>query len=136
MTDSMITSAALGGGTIEIRDGIQPATPETTATGNLLVVLTFNATAFGASVAGVATANAIVSGVGAIAGTATWARLAGRGDLRRGCRCSAGSARPSLVVHTEQEGDRGRRSRGHSRSGRRLQHFQMARPTTTAVKNA
>lgn len=97
MTDSMISSAALNGGTIEIRDGVQPATPETTATGNLLVTLTLNATAFGAASAGVATANAITSGLGAIAGTATWARLKTSGSTAK-IDCSAGGAGNDLVL--------------------------------------
>ena len=65
-----------GAGTIEIRDGTQPANPGTAiTTQNLLVTLTFNATAFGASASGVATANPIVSGTAGATGTPTWARL-------------------------------------------------------------
>ncbi len=66
-----------GAGTIKIYDGTQPATPATAiTTQNLLVTLTFNATAFGVSSAGVATANAIVSGTAGATGTPAWARLA------------------------------------------------------------
>ncbi len=66
-----------GAGSVKIYDGTQPANPGTAiTTQNLLVTLTFNATAFGASAAGVATANAIVSGTAGNTGTATWARLA------------------------------------------------------------
>lgn len=65
-----------GAGVIEIYDGTQPATPETAVTSqNKLVTLTFSATAFGASVNGTATANAITQGTAIATGTPTWARL-------------------------------------------------------------
>jgi len=68
--------ARLNSGYLRIYDGSQPATADT-AIGSqvLLAELRFNATAFGAAVNGVATANAITSDSDANAtGTATWFR--------------------------------------------------------------
>jgi hypothetical protein len=73
--DALISNAALNGGTMELRNGTQPASPETGATGTLLATLTLNATAFGAASGGIATAGAITAGVGVALGTPTWARL-------------------------------------------------------------
>ena len=50
-----------GAGTIEIRTGSQPSSPEAGATGTLLATLTFTYPAFGAASGGVATAAAITS---------------------------------------------------------------------------
>ena len=63
-------------GYLQIYDGTQPATADTAvSTQVLLAELRFNATAFGAASAGVATANAITSDSAADAtGTATWFR--------------------------------------------------------------
>lgn len=62
-------------GYLRIYDGAQPAGPGTALSGQtLLAELRFNASAFGAAVAGVATAAAIVSGVGLAVGTAAWYR--------------------------------------------------------------
>lgn len=69
--------ALANSGLLRIYDGVQ-ATDATTAVGAqvLLAELTMNATAFGAAVAGVATANAITSDSSANAtGTASWFRL-------------------------------------------------------------
>lgn len=69
------TAALCNSGTIKIYDGTQPATADTAiTTQNLLVTLTFGATAFGAAAAGVCTANAITSGTAAASGTASWFR--------------------------------------------------------------
>lgn len=70
-------TALLNSGKLRIYDGTQPATADTAiSTQTLLAELTFNATAFGAGVAGVATANSITSDTDADAtGTATWYRL-------------------------------------------------------------
>lgn len=66
----------LNGGTIQIRTGSQPATPDTAASGTLLGTLTFNATAFGAPSSGVVTAASITSDTSADnSGTAGHARL-------------------------------------------------------------
>jgi hypothetical protein len=62
-------------GTLKIYSGTQPATPETAASGVLLATLTFGNPAFGASINGVITANAITSDSSADAtNTAGWAR--------------------------------------------------------------
>lgn len=66
----------LNGGTIQIRTGAQPATPDTAAGGTLLGTLSFSATAFGAPATGVVTANAITSDTSADnSGTAGHARI-------------------------------------------------------------
>lgn len=64
-------------GKLRIYDGTQPATADTAVSGQVLLAeLTLNATAFGASVAGVATANAITQDSSADAtGTAAWFRV-------------------------------------------------------------
>jgi hypothetical protein len=64
-------------GKVRIYDGTRPATPETALSGNtLLAEPTMNATAFGASSGGTATANAITADSSADAtGTATFARV-------------------------------------------------------------
>ena len=68
--------ALLNNGYLRIFDGSRPATADTAVSGQtLLAELRFNATAFGAAVAGVATANAITQDSSADAtGTATWFR--------------------------------------------------------------
>lgn len=54
----------------------QPATPDVAVTTQVkLATLALSATAYGAAVAGVKTANAITSGVGLAAGAATWGRF-------------------------------------------------------------
>lgn len=70
-------AALANSGRLKIYDGSQPATADTAVTTQVVLAdLTMNATAFGAAVAGVATANAITSDSSADAtGTATWFRL-------------------------------------------------------------
>lgn len=72
-------STALNNGYLRIYDGTQPATADTAISGQtLLAELRFNATAFGAPVNGVLTANAIAADTSANAtGTATWFRALG-----------------------------------------------------------
>ncbi len=67
----------LDGGFLDIYDGAQPATADTAIGPQVkLARLTFGSPAFGAAVAGVATANAITPDSSAdAAGTATWFRL-------------------------------------------------------------
>lgn len=69
--------ALANSGKLRIFDGAQPATADTAITTQVLLAeLTMNATAFGAAVAGVATANAITSDTSANnSGTASWFRL-------------------------------------------------------------
>lgn len=66
----------LDNGYFRIYDGSQPATADTAvSTQTLLAELRFNATAFGAAAAGVATANAFTQDTSANAtGTASWFR--------------------------------------------------------------
>mgnify|MGYP001619169018 CR=1 FL=1 len=71
------TLAALcNGGVVRLYDGVQPATANTAVTTQvLLATVTFANPAFGAAVAGVATANAMTADSDADAtGTATWFR--------------------------------------------------------------
>lgn len=70
-------AALANSGLLRIYDGSQPATADTAIGAQVLLAeLTMNATAFGAAVAGVATANAITSDAAANAtGTASWFRL-------------------------------------------------------------
>lgn len=69
-------AAQFNTGFLRVYDGTQPANADTSITSQVLLAeLTFNATAFGSSSAGVATANAIVSDSSANAsGTASWFR--------------------------------------------------------------
>jgi len=70
------TCALLNSGKLRIYDGTQPATADTAIVAQVLLAeLTFGNPAFGASVAGVATANAITGDTTADnTGTATWFR--------------------------------------------------------------
>lgn len=69
-------TALLNGGFLDIYDGTQPATADTAVTTQVLLAsLSFGTPAFGAGVAGVATANAITPDSDANAtGTASWYR--------------------------------------------------------------
>lgn len=75
--DAIVDAIDAGGaGTIQIRTGAQPASPNDAASGTLLATLTFSATAFGAASSGTATANAITSDTNVDAtGTAGYARI-------------------------------------------------------------
>lgn len=68
------TTGLLNTGTVEIRTGVRPADPQTTATGTVLVTLTLPAAAFATAATGVATANAITGVAAAGSGTASWFR--------------------------------------------------------------
>lgn len=91
--------ALLNSGTIEIYDGAQPATPLTAITTQvLLAVLTFGATAFAASVAGAALANAITNDSDANAtGIPAWARLKKSGGTAL-MDCTAGTVSTDLIL--------------------------------------
>lgn len=70
-----LLDAGASPGYVEIRDGTQPADPDTAATGTVLATLTCSATAFGNSTAGVATANSLTPDSNAVGGSsATWFR--------------------------------------------------------------
>ena len=69
-------AALCNGGSIKVYDGTQPATADTAVSTQVLgVTLTLNATAFGAAVSGLITANAITSGTAVASITPTWARV-------------------------------------------------------------
>jgi len=75
-TEANALAALLNSGYIDILDGAQPLTSDTALSGqNVLVTLTFSATAFGGAAAGVLTANAIGAGVAGNTGTAAWFRM-------------------------------------------------------------
>lgn len=92
----------LNTGYLRIYDGTQ-ATNADTALGAqvLLAELRFNATAFGAAVAGVATANAITADSSANAtGTATWFRALKSDGTTVVCDGSVGTATSDLILNT------------------------------------
>jgi hypothetical protein len=68
--------AGAGAGTIKIYSGSQPATPQDTATGVLLVTLSFGDPSFGSASVGVITANAIAQVNAVATNTAGYARIA------------------------------------------------------------
>jgi hypothetical protein len=69
-------AALCNGGTLSIYNGTQPANGNTAVTTQtLLATLPLSATAFGAAVNGVITANAITSASAVATGTATWFRI-------------------------------------------------------------
>jgi hypothetical protein len=80
MADAVATRC--NGGTIKIYDGAQPATADTAVGAQvLLATCTFGSPAFGAAVAGVATANSITQDASADAsGTAAWFRVLSSGS--------------------------------------------------------
>jgi hypothetical protein len=93
-------NALFNSGKILIYDGAQPATPETTLSGqNLLVTLTFNTSAFAGAVDKVATANSITSGTAVFTGTASWCRITKSDDtvLMDG---SVGTATSNIVLNS------------------------------------
>lgn len=81
MCDAAVDLIDVGtNGTIEIRSGAQPATPETAASGTLLATVTLIDPAFGAAAAGVATLqNTPITATGAAAGDAGWFRVKASG---------------------------------------------------------
>lgn len=70
-----LLDAGLAAGTIQIRSGSQPATPETIATGTLLATVTLTDPAGGAPATGVVTITDPVSTTGVGDGVAGWARF-------------------------------------------------------------
>jgi hypothetical protein len=95
-------TAQLDGGFLRIYDGTQPADADTAIGAQVLLAeLTFNATAFGAAVAGVATANAITSDSSANAtGTATWFRAVRSNGTSVVYDGSVGTATSNLVLNS------------------------------------
>lgn len=71
-----LLDAGSGVGTIQIRDGSMPATPNDAAAGTLLATVSLNDPAFGSPSSGSAAlaTGTVPSGTGVAAGTATWFR--------------------------------------------------------------
>ena len=95
-------AALANSGKLRIYDGTQAATADTAIGAQVLLAeLTMNATAFGASALGVATANAITSDSSADAtGTATWFRLLKSDGSTVICDGSVGTSSADLVLNT------------------------------------
>jgi hypothetical protein len=70
-----LIDAGSGAGTMQIRTGSMPATPNTAATGTLLATVTLADPAFGAASNGVATATDPAAVTGVAAGTAGYFRV-------------------------------------------------------------
>jgi hypothetical protein len=70
-----LLDAGPGPGTLQIRSGAMPASPETAATGTLLATVVLSDPAAGAPATGVATITDPAAVTGAAAGTAGWARF-------------------------------------------------------------
>lgn len=91
----------LNSGKLEIFDGVQPATADTAlSANNLLCTLTFGATAFGATVAGVMTANAITGANAALTGTASWFRAYKADGTTAVMDGTVGTSAANLIVST------------------------------------
>jgi len=95
--DAMVDDLDTGGGaaTIDVRTGAPPSNVSDASTGTLLGTLTMNATAFGASSSGVATANSITSDTDADAsGDAGHFRVYknGAADTAADCQGTAGES--------------------------------------------
>lgn len=92
----------LNSGYLRIYDGTQAANADTAIGAQVLLAeLRFNATAFGASVAGVATAGAIVSDASINAtGTATWARLLKSDGTSVVVDLSVGTASADIILNS------------------------------------
>jgi hypothetical protein len=95
-------TALLNSGKLRIYDGTQPATADTAvSTQALLAELTFNATAFGAASAGVATANSITADTSANAsGTASWFRAVKSDGTTTVFDGSVGTSSADLVLNS------------------------------------
>ena len=70
-----LLDAGAGAGTIQIRDGAQPADPQTAASGTLLATIVLSDPAAGAAATGTATITDPGSVNAVATGTATWARF-------------------------------------------------------------
>lgn len=95
-------AALWNSGKLRLYSGTRPATPETALSGNtLLAELTMNATAFGASTSGTATANAITADSSADAtGTATFARVFKSDGTTVLTDLEVGTATANIVLNT------------------------------------
>lgn len=89
-----------GPGTIEIRSGVQPASPDDPVTGTLLATLTFADPCAPAAVDGVLTFSPIIEDSAADAtGTATWARILNGAGVA-GVDVDIGVAGATLIINT------------------------------------
>lgn len=69
-------TAAANGGTVEVYDGAQPASPDSAVTTQRkLVTLALSGTAFGGASGGAAAANPVSVAAAALTGTASWFRM-------------------------------------------------------------
>lgn len=95
-------AALCNSGKLRIYDGTQPADPDSAIGAQVLLAeLTLNATAFGAAVAGVCTANAITGDVAANAtGTATWFRVVKSDGTTKVFDGSVGTSGANLNLNT------------------------------------
>jgi hypothetical protein len=97
-------AALLNAGYLDIYDSTgtgQPATADTAVTTQIkLARLTFGNPAFAASVAGVATANAITAGTGLAVGQATWCRMLKTDGTTAVQDGSVGTATSNIVLTT------------------------------------
>ena len=101
-TEADALAALMNSGYIRIYSGTQPATADTAIGAQVLLAeLRFNATAFGAAVAGVITANAVVSDAAADAtDTAAWFRALKSDGTTAVLDGSVGTATADLVVNS------------------------------------
>ena len=101
-TEADALATLLNSGYIRIYSGTQPVDADTAVTSQpLLAELRFNATAFGAAVTGVITANAITSDSSANnTGTATWFRALKSDGTTVVLDGSAGTASTNLVLES------------------------------------
>ena len=84
VVDAVVDSVDGGSpGTIKVYTGSSPATPDTTATGTLLVTFTLGNPAFGAASSRVAALNSVASATAAATGTAGWFRAATSGGTAK-----------------------------------------------------
>ena len=98
-TGAAAEAALFNGGFIDLYDGAQPATADTALGAQVKGVrCTFNATAFGAPVNGVLTANAIASGTATASITPTWARIFKSDGTTVIMDCSVGTASSNIIL--------------------------------------
>ena len=96
-----LLDAGSGAGTIQIRTGSMPATPQTAATGTLLATVTLSDPAAGAASSGAATITDPASVTGVADGTAGWARfLDSTGAAVMDCDVTATGGGGSITLST------------------------------------
>lgn len=94
-------AALFNNGYLRIYDGAKPAGPGTALSGQVLLAeLRFGATAFGNASSGVATANAVTSGVAGNSGTASWFRALASDGTTAHWDGTVGTATSDCIVPT------------------------------------